>query len=80
MPTSFARKELPVRPCDVAVCSPFGSTCLARQRVVLKALLFSEAMGLDPCLVSAPPDDFVCSVCHQLVDVSASYTKCTHGT
>jgi hypothetical protein len=36
-------------------------------------------MGLDTCLVSAPPDDFVCAVCHQLVDISASYTKCTHG-
>ena len=41
------------------------------------------AMGFDPSLVAASehaaPDDFVCTVCHQLVDISAVYTKCTHG-
>ena len=40
-------------------------------------------MGFDPSLVAASehaaPDDFVCTVCHQLVDISAVYTKCTHG-
>jgi len=39
-------------------------------------------MGVDIALVSTTEgalDDLQCKVCHQLVDMAACYTRCTHG-